>query len=171
MKRKLMKILVVCFTLMTMLSLTSCQASPQKEVSKALGIDVASATVESSADSHGGFHGDGVTYIKLNFSDKTFLNKIKQNSAWHSLPLSDNLTTVVYGKSDEQTSIGPFLTDGSGQPLLSQIEHGYFYFNDRHSESKDPQNDSQLIGRSSFNFTLAIYDTDTKTLHFCELDT
>lgn len=31
--------------------------------------------------------------------------------------------------------------------------------------------DVDLFERSSFNFTLAIYDTDTNTLYYFELDT
>jgi hypothetical protein len=35
-----------------------------------------------------------------------------------------------------------------------------------------PQNkDENIFKRSSFNFTLAIYDIDTNTLYFFELDT
>ena len=54
---------------------------------------------------------------------------------------------------------------------IPQIENGYYYFYDRHDEATDPYDDSEFLARFSFNFTLAIYDSDTNTLYLCEYDT
>ena len=42
---------------------------------------------------------------------------------------------------------------------------------DRSSESTDNTDDSMLLSRYSFNFTIAIYDTDTDILYYFEYDT
>ena len=39
---------------------------------------------------------------------------------------------------------------------------------DRHSDAGDGQN---LLERASLNVTLAVYDADSDTLYFCEMDT
>ncbi len=48
----------------------------------------------------------------------------------------------------------------------------YFpYYSDRHSESRNEKDDAELFNRMSFNFTIAIYDTDNHVLYYYELDT
>lgn len=143
------------------LMLSACSLKDVKnEVSKTLDLDVSDGTVISSSDTHGGFHGDGTTYIALQFPEEELSDTLKQNRAWHEFPLSDTLTTLVYGKKEEQSQTGPFLTDDDGNTLIPEIKNGYYYFKDRNNN-----------GGNSFNFTAAFYDTDSNTLYFCELDT
>lgn len=49
---------------------------------------------------------------------------------------------------------------------MSKVENGYWFFNDRNN-----QKSLELLERSSFNFTLAIFDADTNILYVYELDT
>lgn len=162
---------------LTLLSLAACASpSPQETVSQALGLDASTGEVITDSDTHGGFHGDGLEYIVLSFSNDTFLKAVENNSLWRSLPLNDNLTALVYGLTYEEeegfwVSTGPYLSDGNGEPLIPEVQTGYVFFEDRHSQSTDPQDDSQVLGRGSFNFTLALYDSDAQTLYFCQLDT
>ena len=50
---------------------TGCSLSQlcnsRDDIADTLGIDLSSATILQSMDSHGGFHGDGDTYIKITF--------------------------------------------------------------------------------------------------------
>ncbi|MEG2452447.1 MAG: hypothetical protein RSA77_06105, partial [Clostridium sp.] len=87
------------------------------------------------------------------------------------LPVTDNLLTVIYGKVSDHKSIGPFIANGDGDALFPIVENGYYYFLDRHSESKDEKDAADLLSRNSFNFTIAIYDIDNQTLYFSEFDT
>ena len=48
---------------------------------------------------------------------------------------------------------------------------GYYYFIDRHSDSKDKYDYSDINKRSSYNLTIAIYDKSNKTIYYYELDT
>lgn len=169
---KINKIFVVFLSLVILLSsIIQTSRNPKIKILKALSIFNLSGTVLYYTDTHGGFHNDGTTYIELNFPDNLYLEAIKQSSKWHPLPLNKELATLVYGKSDENISIGSFLTNEDGKLLFPPIENGYYYFKDRNSESVDNQDSSKILKRNSFNFTIAIYNEDTKMLYFCELDT
>ena len=54
---------------------------------------------------------------------------------------------------------------------ISDIKNGYYYFLDRHSESKDRYDSSDLNNRFSWNFTLALLDVDKNIIYYYELDT
>lgn len=136
--------------------------STESIVSESLSIDVSGAEEITDADSHEGVHSDGTTYIILKFQDDKLLEQIKDNSQWHPLPMDEKSETLAYGVSDSEKSIGPYL----GDIELPEIQNGYYRLIDRHEEK-----DTDILERASFNFTLGIYDTDTKTLYFCEIDT
>lgn len=79
--------------------LISCLTPPsiQKEISRALHLDVSAGTVLAQSESHGGFHGDGMTYAALRFEDDAVLRRIEKGSGWKALPLSENLAWLVRG--------------------------------------------------------------------------
>ena len=62
-------------------------------------------------------------------------------------------------------------TDENGDTIIPDIQNGYYYFYDRHSESTEPYNDEDVLSRASFNFTLALYDSDNNVLYYVEFDT
>ena len=155
--------------------LTACSsAKPQNSISNELGIDVSGGEEISNYDDHGGSHGDGATCIALQFSDDSVLKQISQNDSWQEFPLDETTTALVYGVTNETdgwVSVnGSYLTDGSGDPLVPEIQNGYYLLIDRQADSGNAAG-ADILHRSSFNFTLALYDTDTDTLYFCKLDT
>ncbi len=145
--------------------------SPKKAVERDLGLDVSSAWVVSHSDSHGGFHGDGLTYTVLNCARKPPLEQLQASGTWQQFPLDATTSTLVYGWREEDgghvTQIGPYLGNGQGAPLLPDIQNGYYLLLDRHSQAGH----TDILSRGSFNFTLGVYDTDTHTLYYCKLDT
>ena len=157
--------------------LTACGSpTAQDTVSGDLGVDVSSAEVLSQTDDHGGFHGDGTTFVELQFADDAVLEQIEEGGDWEALPLDRTARALVYGVTEEtgteETGItvfqtGPYLKDGDGNPLVPEIREGYYRLIDRHAEAGE----SDILERSSFNFTLALYDTGADTLYFFELDT
>lgn len=158
--------------LFMLLLLSGCSKGDiQKDISENIEIDVNKGTVLTEADSHGGFHGDGITMTQISFDDGTVLDAIENNDHWNRVPLSKNITALVYGIDEETSSIGPYLTDENGNTIIPEIQNGYYYFYDRHSESKDPYSDEDVLGRASFNFTLALYDSDNNVLYYVEFDT
>ena len=60
---------------------------------------------------------------------------------------------------------------GLCEDVPQDLTDGWYYFLDRHSEAEDPEDDSGLFGRGSYNFTLAIYDKESGVLYCYELDT
>ena len=136
-----------------------------------LGINVHSGRVIEESDTHGGFHGDGLAFLSLDFSSASLSPQLEGNSAWSPLPLSAQLSALAYGSGTGSIRTGPYLTDGNGAPIFPFIQNGYYYFYDRHDQAEDPRNESAIMGRSSFNLTLALYDTDTDTLYYVKYDT
>jgi hypothetical protein len=159
--------------------LISCivACSPESKIyniSKTLGINLHRGTILSNEDTHGGFLGDGDTYVELSFdndSGTALADAIAVNTDWCAFPLSDNLQAVVYGRIDGDAQYGPFITDDNDATIIPMIEHGYYLFYDRNDECYNPKDDTELLNRSSMNFTIALYDTDNNKLYYYELDT
>lgn len=164
----------VLSTFLILNSLTACAPkSSQDIVSKALDLDVSGGSEISYLDTHSG-NGDGISCIVLGFQDDALLEQIKENDDWSSLPLDQTTQALVYGISGEtdQTSyqIGPYLSDNEGNSLVPEVENGYYFLLDRQAEEGQATG-ADILNRGSFNFTFGLYDTDTNTLYFCELDT
>ena len=112
-------------------------------------------------DTHGGFHGDGEALVKVYFSDKQaekFIRKINKNVHWNKLPMEEIL----------QNCISDNITDEISVPI---IENGYWFFLDRHSKVADKYNYNDMFDRTSSNYTIAIFDIDSKILYIYSLDT
>lgn len=142
-----------------------------RDISTTTGVDVSAGEVITAEDSHGGFHGDGTTVIEVQYKGTALAEQIEEHGDWNVLPLTENLTALVYGVHTEETSVGPMVHDGTGTPILSKVQNGYWFFYDRHSQSTNPKDDSGVLGRASYNFTIAIYDTVNQTLYYIEFDT
>ena len=147
--------------------LTGCfSGNDRRQAEKALGISLENAKELSHSDDHGGFHGDGTLSICWEFPDDSLEETLKTAPHWKPLPLEDALMPVlhlhVYGTERYEEN---------GEQLLPDIENGYYFFFDRHSESKDPYDASETAERYSYNFTAAVYDTDSNRLYYTEFDT
>lgn len=121
-------------------------------------------TVVEEVDTHGGFHGDGTYCLILDCSENKE-KALKKVSDWKELPMSDNIHSLMYGGLRFN---GQGLAEEAKWP---KVENGYYFFEDRHSESKDSSDDSQLFYRHSYNFSIAVYDTDTNMFYYFEFDT
>lgn len=166
---------VISLVMVLLVIMTGCRTEKTdnilSEISKTIGVDVSAGEVISESDSHGGFHGDGDTVVVIQFADTSFSDQINENEVWNAMPLTENLTALVYGIRKEDGSVGPMIQSGDGTPAIPEVDNGYYYFRDRHYQSTNPTDDSGVLGRASYNFTIAIYDVDNKTLYYMELDT
>lgn len=151
-----------------LLPLSMCQTllptGETAQISHALETDASAGTVVTASDSHGGFHGDGLTFLEISFPDDSFGDRIQDT--WHPLPLSENLDTFIYGSPSRE----PLCTE-DGAHRFPPVQNGWYFFRDRHPESADPQSDLELFHRCSVNVTFALYDADTRTLYYCDFDT
>lgn len=125
-------------------------------IAEILGAEINDGVLLTSEDSHGGFLGDGLAYAEIRCN-----LEIPDSEYWHPLPLSDTLT--------ELTARNGLLTADGRSLAPPEIRNGYYFFMDEF-DGKSPD-DSQLLGRYSYNFTLALYDADTNMLYYYELDT
>lgn len=156
--------------LLLLIPLAACSASgTQAVVSKALGIDAESGSLASCYDTHSG-NGDGTTCAVLRFHGNGVLREIQASPEWKAFPLDPTVRTLVYGVEDASSKTGPFLTDENGEPCVPEIRNGYYRLIDRQAAAGKATG-PDILNRGSFNFTLGLYDTDTDTLYFCELDT
>ena len=163
MKRGMLPILL----LILLLCLSACADSEQSMISRETGVDVSAGRIERSEDNHGGFHGDGETLVILKFSaeEGAALERQMLDAGWKSLPLSGRLSGFIYGEN-----FGLLLSE-DGAHTIPDISAGYYWFYDRHDESTDRQDDTQLMNRYSMNFSLALYDSEQSRLYFYVLDT
>ena len=144
---------------------SACQS--YDDISMMLGADVSFAKVISDSDDHGSFHGDGERYIAFEFEDDSFENTIKEDNTWHPLSvMDDSITALLYGLETSEITYGPYLENA-----IPEVENGYYFFYDRHSESNDPFDSAEVLERSSLNFTVAVYDAKADKLYYAELDT
>lgn len=168
-------LITTLITVSLIIVLTACTSKNNvRYLSKVLGINMSGGKIVEYTDTHGGFHGDGDTYIKVEFDDKTsmaIVDELSNDLNWNGLPLSDNLYAAVYGKEYESLIISPLVTDADYKPIIPSINKGYYYFYDRSSESKNVKDDTELFNRYSYNFTIAIYDVINHVLYYYELDT
>lgn len=146
------------------LLLSSCTFSQSNSdvphLSSSLGLSLPNPIHAEHKDTHGGFHGDGATWVQMEFSaeqDKLLQEHLQNTEGWSPFPLPEPLDAFLYEMQDSIT--------------IPQISHGFWYFYDRHEESKSHFSCQELLQRHSFNFNFAMYDTDSHILYYLEFDT
>ena len=131
------------------------------------GFEITEFTVVEEKDTHGGFLGDGCYYLILDCSqNRSQAHKVINE--WEELPLSENLDLAMYGGERNGVTYGLNFAEVAHWPT---INNGVYKFIDRHSESVNEADDTNLLSRYSFNFSIAVYDLDTDTLYYFEMDT
>ena len=60
--------------------------TPQEKVGNSLGLDLSAAELMSESDTHGGFHGDGMSIIVLRPENVPI--DLETREGWHKLPVS-----------------------------------------------------------------------------------
>lgn len=149
---------IICAIFIFAFSLIGC--SLKDTVAYNLKLNVSSGEVSESFDTHGGFSGDGITFVKIKFSDDSALTQIENNNIWKSLPSDKTVNDLLYGNYSD------FVCDEDGNSLIPEIKNGYSLLIDKQNETL-----TNMLERASFNFILGIYDADTDILYFYELDT
>lgn len=148
--------------------------SQKENVSRTLEVDVSGGEVVAQTDTHGGFHGDGTTYLALRFADDALQEQIEASEVWRAFPLDDTVRALVYGIEGEADGVswcvGPYLTDADGEALVPEIEEGYYRLID-HQAEEGKATGADILHRASFHFALGLYDSREDILYFCELDT
>lgn len=172
MKKKLLALCVVLFAVLFAGNIyEKSDAAKLKRLSETLGVSLKGGQILRYEDSHGGFHGDGIRKVVIQFSDIRTLEAIHEDVHWKKLPLTEQLEIIAHGEQADGVYTAPMIKNEDGAPFLPETENGWFWFMDRYSESDDPWDDSDVLNRYAYNFTLAVYDACTNRLYYAEMDT
>ena len=76
------------------------------------------------------------------------------------MPSDETVQSLLYG------DYSGFVCDDDGNSLIPKIKNGYSMLIDKQDKSL-----TNMLERASLNFVLGVYDTDTNTLYYYELDT
>lgn len=162
------KLLALCLALaFALFAVTGCIfGDDMSYISRRLNADLTGSKLLRYDDTHGGCPADGETIAVIDMSGagEKFLDRVE---GWNPLPLSENLQLALYGGNrNGHTYDGYAFLKEKGIP---EVTNGFWYFKNR-QEDIDWRNDD-IFSAYSFNFTVAIYDKDTATLYFYEIDT
>lgn len=144
--------------------------TPTEYVEKTTAAKVSAAKLVFHEDTHGGFHGDGHTLIVFDCAEAgdDFENSL---SAWRELPLSAKLQDELCYDNGSEVDLGEvFMRHGiayGGE--TPKVKDGLYFLNNRHSRAKSSEDEN--LFNYSVNFTFAVYDRETKTLYYMEVDT
>lgn len=124
------------------------EKSYKDKVAEKLSLDFSDATLVEEWDTHGGFHGDGVAFLKLTVADG-FESKL--SASWKAFPLTEGSEVYQYYYEWGGTFEHP---DVSGVKVIPEIENGYWWYE----------------AESAQNWNFAALDIDTDTFYYYEFD-
>lgn len=142
-------------------------SSPRHKATQLLSTELPRPVSVQWEDSHGGWFGDGVLYGRLTFSPaagEALAQQLADSSTWHPLPLSQDLKTFLLGGEKDGVRYGPAL---SGTQTLPAVEKGYYYVLDR---KHSMEGDSLLLGDTSTDVTVGVYDSQRSILYVITYD-
>ena len=143
-----------------------------RRIGRQLDLDLSRATLVEYQDSHGGFHGDGETVAIITLPEEMVSEAesrmLHGTPWWQPLPLREDAALALYGGMDGDVQRMPLFADANGDPIAPEVTKGWYYLYDAQGE---PYIETSLFSRASFNFCLALYDAERRTLYYFELDT
>ena len=158
--------LLMALVFLVAISVTHVQTRDQRKLEQVMGFPPDKENILVYQDTHRGFHGDGEVYAEVRVSQWDDILMTKGIvEGWHSGSVSETLSLVLYGGERDGVTYGPCGKD------LPQIQDGFWYFQDRASEARDPYSDRDLLDRSAQNYTFALYDPGSNILYFYQLNT
>ena len=172
--RKLFAILLIAATLWIGFGCTG-NSRTLKEIGAELNLNLLSGTIVIEEDSHSGFHGDGRSFIAIQFADDELVSQLALSDNWFSL--DETAQALLYGYRDEENGntrqYGPYIVDEAGQARFPQMQNGYYWLTDRQSgnEKDGKTTDWSILLQPSLNFTIAVYDLDANILYYAKMDT
>ena len=137
---------VVCISsLLCSCKLFANEKSLKDTAAEHLNLALDNATVLEEWDNHGGFHGDGETFVKLSCADG-FEETL--GSDWKSLPLEGDAYRYFYEWG------GVFEHPETGEKVIPEVENGYWYYK----------------STGAMNWEFALFDCEKNILYFYVFD-
>ena len=125
-------------------------------VGERLSVDLSSAKVLEEWDTHGGFHGDGESFLKMSvpndFEEKLDIGEVvdgKAGDGWYAMPFTGTVYEYYYEWG------GLFEHPETREKVIPEIANGYWKFTSE---------------QSGFNWELAVLDADADILYYYEFD-
>ena len=122
-------------------------------VSQKTEVDVTQGDISFGFDSHGGFHGDGTLYLEIKMPD-SFEERLNHASLWSELPLTEKIAAACHMEIDKHHG-------KDNETIIPEVENGFWYYLDR-----SPDISVEL----PLNYTIAVYDSNTDVLYYCDVD-
>ena len=144
------------------LLLTGC--TNVNKITKTIELSDNNCIIENETDTHHGFHNDGEYYAKLKCNNIDY-NNLSNN--YKKLPLNKEIEEALKVKQCDKESCRNIYEKYD----IKSIKEGYYYFIDRHPESKDKYDPKDINNRASYNYTVALIDKENNIIYFYELDT
>lgn len=142
--------------------------SINRKISKDLEIKLPKKLEIEWEDSHGGFHGDGVTLAKVRLNDKDMNKLVKSiQDSWNKTPITENIKLEFYGGKKDNMNYGSKLAKDLEMP---EIKNGYWIFIDRHNQDREFTKGENLYPRYSANYSFGLVDVDTNILYYIKFD-
>lgn len=163
--KKIIIIVVMFLFLGVIILLSYNQSNKIKTIGKEIELDLSECKIVNESDTHEGLLGDGDYFakIKCNEYDSDVLRE-----KWQELPISEGIKTAL----DMEQCDGKGCKNVFDKYSIPDIEYGFYYFKDRTpEETDDRKDDTNLNNRSSYNFTVALFDVYKSTIYYYELDT
>lgn len=139
-----------------------------RNISKDLEIKVPYTLDFHYQDSHGGFHGDGITLAKAKLKD-IHIEKIveKSKAEWNRTPMPKNIELELYGGQRGDINWHSDLADKLNMP---NIERGYWIFLDRSGNRRVFNKGENLFPRVSANYSLGVIDSERNIFYYIKFD-
>ena len=102
---------------------------PKKYIERLIGVTLPEGATFTYEDTHHGPMGDGTFFAQITFPDEEiqpFLTTIRDNG-WEVLPLSKELSLVMYGGVLDGHEYAYDYADAVGLP---KVENGYWFFSE-----------------------------------------
>jgi len=156
-----MKKYILCLAIIAILcSFLSCTSERD-----CFGFSKKDFVVVEEDDTHGAF-GDGSYLLILDCSTNK-QKALELIEGWSTIDdMSEPIDIIMYG--EQKDGWGYNLAE---QAKMPRIQNGYYCFYDRHYKAQYPYDATDLLKRASFNFSLAVYDTDSDIMYYFEYDT
>ena len=143
-----------------------------KEItSQQLNVNLDKGKYLKRKNDYGGFlnlTGDGYYFSIMQFKDEDDISEdLKNNPEWNELPMPSELK-LSWGMEVDGKKLDLYYRDKYGV-IIPDVQNGFYFFKNRR-EGFDPK-DINAINEKPWNYTAAVYDSDTHTLYFFEIDT
>ncbi len=147
----------------SLLFLCACTNKSESEMLSIIEVDNSSCTVEKEVDTHSGFLGDGEYFARMVCTKITVADL---SSHWKEMPLNEELNEALLLENCDSESCKDFYERYD----VKENINGYYIFKDRHSEKENEYDPTPINERSSYNYTVGIYDVDTNKIYYFEKD-